>query len=1317
MHRQDVKKAGKGKALRWVACGFAVAAVAVVASLAAILAFTDAGEERLRIVVLEMAGDAIEGDVGIERLEVRWMPLGLRLEGVSVAPPGGRLARAEAVEVSVDLLSLVGDEVRVQEVVVIRPDVELDVREGKIANVPRLVEGEGGRTVYVDSVVIVGGKVTAIVTDTAPWPVSVDLGNIDMDVTIERNEVFEVRLSAGTGDVALGEVSRSLDSLDARVTLSTTDSGLDVRVKTVELEMLDVKLSVEQGQLSMPAAGGQSARARFVFGVPLGPVHALAPRAPVMEGTLACSGDLVWEGGIPAVEGACNGRDVAMAGRRVGDLDARVLVDGARIALEGARLRQEAGELGFDGSLALDTGSWDIVVEADVRSVRLGALARAAGLEPPLASFTATGAVAVKGTLAPLDLSGNVDLLLSDVEAKMRAGKARIAAPDDALSVRTWFGVDAQKVVFAGGRVLSGGTLVRASGWVGYDGKLDVHVSSQRLDSRELVRLPGTVLVAVGGVDARVKGTVRHPVVTARVDLDRLDVSGLVLGKVSGALVYTHSKRTLELDGVTGLTGQSRWSMPGAVAVFRPARKGGLWVKGELVAQEVHIADLARMPALSGKLPAQMDATLVGEVTFEAEPQRVPAILNVDATATATGLTYRGQDLGTAVVDAAWQEGGLTIRTLTLDGGPARVNVTGTSDRDGALDLSVHVSELDAERITLADLRTPGITFVASLDAHVSGTLNEPVVDDGLLTVDDLVIEGHLLGDSAVQISFADGLLRTEGLVADGRLSLRTVTRTSDRYLTRVHVRFEDLVVDRALAGSVLPQDASARLTGTVDVGLHLLGGLDMEGKASLSSASFTASGYTLSSDGDLLLSFTDEKLEMDRVMLGGEGTAAELTGSVSRDGPDVGLTGHVDLALIEKLVEEITLVSGSVEPHVTVRGTWALPIVTGELDIDMKRLEMAGSPAVLSDVLGRAQFTKTGATLDAAGVVNDGMFSVSGTMQIEDGTPGAYSMDTDFNDLTLEVMGNTPVGLEGRLSLTGRVGADDLPLVTGEVWVTRFRYSKKFKLTSTAQFKGAAPAKNVNVYQHGGDHVKLDIFLHGHDNLKVKNNVLDVAFRLDDTTRPFVLTGTDTRPVVMGTVQIARGIVEWQNRIFEIDQGFVDFSNPAKIEPDFDIVAKGEIRDWSLTLRALGTPDDFRVLVEASPSLPEEDVVCLLAFEMTCQEAREGLGQAGVMGLSQLLVQFTPQQTFSIGSRYNPTTGKAEPVITIKKKLNSKVAVSALTSLGGDEAGGQNYLQAVVAYKVTDSMTVEGSYDNKGAESSSGIGNLGLDVAWKFEF
>ncbi len=117
-------------ALRLAVAALSLVALVLVLVLGAVAyVATPSGGERIRKLVVEKAGDAIAGSLGIRELSLRGGHLILR--GVELRDPDGELvARVAALEVRVRLWALVRKRVDVALVRVDAPELHLDLDEG-----------------------------------------------------------------------------------------------------------------------------------------------------------------------------------------------------------------------------------------------------------------------------------------------------------------------------------------------------------------------------------------------------------------------------------------------------------------------------------------------------------------------------------------------------------------------------------------------------------------------------------------------------------------------------------------------------------------------------------------------------------------------------------------------------------------------------------------------------------------------------------------------------------------------------------------------------------------------------------------------------------------------------------------------------------------------------------------------------------------------------------------------------------------------------------------------------------------------------------
>src|SRR5262249_27849137 len=95
-------------------------------------------------------------------------------------------------------------------------------------------------------------------------------------------------------------------------------------------------------------------------------------------------------------------------------------------------------------------------------------------------------------------------------------------------------------------------------------------------------------------------------------------------------------------------------------------------------------------------------------------------------------------------------------------------------------------------------------------------------------------------------------------------------------------------------------------------------------------------------------------------------------------------------------------------------------------------------------------------------------------------------------------------------------------------------------------------------------------------------------------------LRGTYDRPQVFGHAEVNRGEVLFEGRRYLVTKGTIDFTNPTRIEPFFDVAAETHVRvpgneTYRVTISLTGTPDRVQANFDADPPLPAADVVAML--------------------------------------------------------------------------------------------------------------------------
>src|SRR5262249_44010191 len=123
---------------------------------------------------------------------------------------------------------------------------------------------------------------------------------------------------------------------------------------------------------------------------------------------------------------------------------------------------------------------------------------------------------------------------------------------------------------------------------------------------------------------------------------------------------------------------------------------------------------------------------------------------------------------------------------------------------------------------------------------------------------------------------------------------------------------------------------------------------------------------------------------------------------------------------------------------------------------------------------------------------------------------------------------------------------------------------------------------------------VKFDVQLLVPSTLRGENNLLRIVPHAD-----LPLRGTYDPPAIRGHADIERGEVVYQGLRYRLTRGAMDFTNPSRIEPFFDVEAETNVRvpgqTYRITVAFAGTGDSLRPAFNADPYLPTADILALL--------------------------------------------------------------------------------------------------------------------------
>jgi len=336
-----------------------------------------------------------------------------------------------------------------------------------------------------------------------------------------------------------------------------------------------------------------------------------------------------------------------------------------------------------------------------------------------------------------------------------------------------------------------------------------------------------------------------------------------------------------------------------------------------------------------------------------------------------------------------------------------------------------------------------------------------------------------------------------------------------------------------------------------------------------------------------LRLSVGGGRLQVQQMHLAGEGTDLTVGGSaaVVADGAvDLEVQGTADLALVSLLARELRG-QGAARVSVTVGGTRSVPRLDGTLEVEGGAVRLRGFPHGVDDVRGTVRFTQGGAHLSGmTGTVGGGPVELEGQAVYEKARLTTFDVHATGRSLSLRY----PEGLRSVVDTDLRFFGDPArPWLTGTVDVRQATWTRRYDLATELMAEGRPPAESASL----GSGLRYDVKVSAPGTLKVDNNLATLQARAD-----LNLQGTYDAPVVIGHAEVDRGRVYFQGNTYVIRHGMIDFTNPRKVDPLFDIEAETRIQSYRITLRMNGTLERVYPTLTSDPPLAEYQILAVLA-------------------------------------------------------------------------------------------------------------------------
>jgi autotransporter translocation and assembly factor TamB len=219
------------------------------------------------------------------------------------------------------------------------------------------------------------------------------------------------------------------------------------------------------------------------------------------------------------------------------------------------------------------------------------------------------------------------------------------------------------------------------------------------------------------------------------------------------------------------------------------------------------------------------------------------------------------------------------------------------------------------------------------------------------------------------------------------------------------------------------------------------------------------------------------------------------------------------------------------------------------------------------------------------------------GRIGIRGGTVESYALTAVGREMRLRYPEGFRSVVDADLALRGPV---DSPVLTGTVQVRDALWIKSLDTEGTGIFglaaggAGAATAAPATPTGAGGLPLRFDVRIDAPSALRLDSPTARLVSSADLTLR-----GSYDRPVLLGRADINRGELLLEGNRYLVTRGSIEFTNPTRIDPCFDVEAETRARvpgqTYRVTFRASGTRERFVWDFSSDPPLSQVDILALL--------------------------------------------------------------------------------------------------------------------------
>lgn len=519
----------------------------------------------------------------------------------------------------------------------------------------------------------------------------------------------------------------------------------------------------------------------------------------------------------------------------------------------------------------------------------------------------------------------------------------------------------------------------------------------------------------------------------------------------------------------------------------------------------------------------------------------------------------------------------------------------------GDYTLDAKGSELLLQEINLITKQIPHIEGKATLlTVNGKGTLSTPKLKF-FATIENAKYKEVALDLGTLKADWQDKSVVFSISFPQKKFSLSGTVGTPKPYPVSFETRFSDFPIHALFLKRQAPLSEISFYSDGTFSGQGTLESLwesDIKGTLSLLSAQWGE--YLLVNDGAVTFMAKKGDYQIENAVFKGANTDLSVSGRLTPF-KNLGLIikGAADLNLLRLFTPKVYSANGVAKMDIRISDQWENPTMAGILSLDTGLIALANFSDPIAITALSLVLNKQSLTLEnVSGKMGQGQFAGFGRADLSGFSLTRFGFQFDLQKMPVRLIPDVKSVIEGKLIFQGNREAQSLE---GSLHIDKALYEKRVNMLDLLNQWRKNQEERIPINLPFAQTTNLSIRLEGKDNIAVQNNIAKVPLEVD-----LFLKGTLERPLLFGQVNIPKGTFSFRANEFKVTSGNVQFVNPEKIDPLFDIKGQSKVRDYTVELSLMGTISKFFMDIISFPPLLSADILSLLAFGKTTTELAE---------------------------------------------------------------------------------------------------------------